>query len=321
MFKSKIDFNAFDKNNEKVVNVELNKLRGVSKVAVKKLLASEGERTPFYLIKDYFKDSNNKPLGHFLSFGVNKPMAKHFKDVELKSGKDDRRMSANPKEAAMGEAFVKLVNGKSVLHLEPTAKAKIPKGKWEAILKRLKPFLGGISATVVFEGANEVEENDLASTETNATLELKPLIVEITSLIKGKLKEDVIPNLKAKKVTEEDLSVANGLIEKINTLNRLFSQSEDDLKAIYKKHIDTLGSQLVTIQKVSRSIAGLLSNTEASSPSDFVDPEEAIFKAFMEKVAKGQATFDKKIAGIEKQINDSASAVLESGAALLQKLF
>lgn len=320
MFKSKIDFNAFDKNNDKVVNVELNKLRGLSKVAVKKLAANEGEKTPFYLIKDYFKDSNNKSLGHFLSFGISKPMAKHFKDVELKSGKDDQRMSANPKEAAMGEAFVKLVDGKSVLHLLPTAKAKVPNGKWPAILKNLKPFLGGFSATVVFEGAMAPEENASASTETSIKLDLKPFLVEITGLIKGDFKEGVISNLKAKKTTEADLAVANGLIEKIDALNLLFSESEEDLKATYQKHIDAIGSQLATIEKVRDSIAKLLSKGAPNS-LDLLDPEEAIFKAFMEKVAKGQAAFDKNIAGIEKQINASASAAIESGAALLQKLF
>ncbi|MGH1334620.1 MAG: hypothetical protein ACRBFS_00725 [Aureispira sp.] len=159
MFKSKVDFNAFDTNNEKVANLEQTKIKGLSKASVKKLVAQPGERTPFHLVLDYFKDDKDKPQGHFLCFGVNKKMDKHFQQVEMKSGKLDKSMSASQKEASMGSAFVKIDGGKKLLCLEPDAASKIPGGKWSKILKALKPYLSGLKAVISIAGEIIGEED------------------------------------------------------------------------------------------------------------------------------------------------------------------
>ena len=159
MFKSKVDFNAFDTNNEKVDNLEQPKVRQLSKASVKKLAATPGEKTAFHLILDYFKDDKGKAQGHFLGFGTNKKMDKHFQQVEMKSGKLDKSMSASQKEASMGEAFVKEENGKKLLCFEPAPESKIPGGKWPKILKSLKPYLNGLKAVVIVAGQSIGEES------------------------------------------------------------------------------------------------------------------------------------------------------------------
>ncbi len=171
MFKSKIDFNAFDKNNDKVADLELNKVKGLAKASVKKLKAQVGEHAKFHLVLDYFKDDKEKPQGHFLCFGVNKKMDKHFEQVEMKSGKLDKSMSANQKEASMGEAYVKEEAGKPILCFDPAPASKIPGGKWPKILKALKPFLNGMKAVVVIGGQEMGEEEDAGETTEETTEE------------------------------------------------------------------------------------------------------------------------------------------------------
>lgn len=158
MFKSKVDFNAFDTNNKKVKDIDEPKVKALSKNSVKKLLNSPDTRTPFHLILDYFKDDKGKGLNHFLGFGVNKKLDKHFEQVEMKSGKLDKSMSASQKEASMGEAYCKDEGGKKLLCFEPSPKSKVPKGKWPKILKGLKPFLAGAKAVVIIDGTVVGEE-------------------------------------------------------------------------------------------------------------------------------------------------------------------
>jgi hypothetical protein len=169
MFKSKIDFNAFDTNNDKVKDLEPNKVKALAKASVKKLLAQPEVRTPFHLILDYFKDDQEKPQGHFLGLGVNKKLDKHFEQVEMKSGKLDKSMSASQKEAAMGEAYSKEENGKKILCIEPHPGVKVPKGKWAKILKGLKPYLAGAKAVVVFEGQTIGDEEGDTATDEETT--------------------------------------------------------------------------------------------------------------------------------------------------------
>lgn len=169
MFKSKVDFNAFDTKNEKVKNLEETKVKALSKNSVKKLLNNPDTRTPFHLILDYFKDDKGKGLGHFVGFGVNKKLDKHFEQVEMKSGKLDKSMSASQKEASMGEAYAKEEGGKKLLCFEPSPKSKIPSGKWPKILKGLKPFLAGAKAVVVINGTVIGDETELPEETTDET--------------------------------------------------------------------------------------------------------------------------------------------------------
>merc|ERR1711937_221478 len=77
MFKCKIDLAAFDKNDTKVADIDLNKVKALSKAACKKLSAQIGEKAPFYFVKDYF-EKEGKSIGSFLAIGIHKKMEKHF---------------------------------------------------------------------------------------------------------------------------------------------------------------------------------------------------------------------------------------------------
>ena len=168
MFKSKINFNEFDTHNEKVKDLEQTKVKALSKSSVKKLAGAIEEPAPFHLIVDYFKDDKDKPSGHFLGFGLNKKLDKHFQQVEMKPGKADKRMSASQKEASMGNAYIKEEGGKKLLCFEPNPSSKIPGGKWPKILKALKTYLSGIKAVVILNG-QVVGGEDTDSTEEGAT--------------------------------------------------------------------------------------------------------------------------------------------------------
>jgi hypothetical protein len=163
-FKSKTPLNAFDKNNTSAKNLEFNSLKSITKGGVKKLAAAEEAETPFYLILDYFKDNKDKPLAHFLDFGINVKLEKHFEQVEMKPGKLDKSMSGSAKEAASGIAYVKKVNGTDTLHFQPAEQCKIPSSKWLKIIKALKPYLAGFPAIVVLG-----EEKSTLSEETTET--------------------------------------------------------------------------------------------------------------------------------------------------------
>lgn len=179
MFKSKVDFNVFDKNNTKAKDLEQTKAKALAKAGVKKLQASPETTTSFHLALNYFKDDKENSLGHFVGFGENKKLDKHFEQVEMKSGKMDKSMTASPKEASMGSAYVKTLNGKETLCFEPDANSKIPQGKWPKILKELKAWFAGVKAVAIFDGQvvedtdEEVEETttDTVEEETTNTTE------------------------------------------------------------------------------------------------------------------------------------------------------
>jgi len=167
--KSKVKFESFDLKNEKVKNPDQAQQKNLSKAAIKKLANQEGIATSFHLIFNYFKDEAGKALGHFLDVGENKKLTKHFEQVEMKSGKLDKSMSASQKEAATGQIYVKKVNGQPLVHVEPAPSCKVPGGKWGKLLKELKAQFGGMKAVVVFEGKPITSEEELE--EENAPIE------------------------------------------------------------------------------------------------------------------------------------------------------
>lgn len=171
MFKSKVDFNVFDKNNTKAKDLEQAKAKALAKAGVKKLQASPETTTSFHLALNYFKDDKEKSLGHFVGFGENKKLDKHFQQVEMKSGKMDKSMTSSPKEASIGSAYVKTLNGKETLCFEPDANSKIPQGKWPKILKELKAWFAGVKAVAIFDGqvVEDTEEEVEDTTEDTTT--------------------------------------------------------------------------------------------------------------------------------------------------------
>jgi hypothetical protein len=105
MFKCKTNIVDFDTTNGKP-NLEAAKVKTLAKAGVKKLLGQMETATPFFYVKDYFKDDTGKGIGDYLGFGNSKPLSKHFAQIEMKPGKMEKSSSAGSKEASMGKAYV-----------------------------------------------------------------------------------------------------------------------------------------------------------------------------------------------------------------------
>lgn len=171
MIKSKLKFESYDLNNEKVPNPQMAQQKNLAKAGVKKVANKDGLVTTFHLILNYFKDEAGKALGHLLDVGENKKLSKHFEQVEMKSGKLDKSMSASQKEAATGKIYVKKVNDKPIVHIEPHESCKVPAGKWAKILKELKPQFGGMKGVVVLGGTVLSDESGEEETTDEITKE------------------------------------------------------------------------------------------------------------------------------------------------------
>ena len=329
MFKSKTDFNAFDKHNEKVANVEPQKMKGLSKNAVKKLLGAPTERTSFFLILNYFQDPSGKPAGHFLDFGTNKKLAKHFEQVEMKSGKLDKSMSASQKEASMGEAYAKEENGKKLLYFEPDAASKIPSGKWTKILKELKPLINGMKAVVVLEGQviGEGEEDNTATTEETATStleegvslnELKGLFRPISKMLKETLPKEIVPRVKSKTVTPQDDQAVEELQAQVQAFLQAYEQGQEEAKTALAKVKATLEAQSPKIAQIAAAIkANTPSDTATNTVEDLPPTQEdqELLKNLEELLKKAETSlsdFDKKHQELQPDL-DSPSRPIPGG--------
>jgi hypothetical protein len=344
MFKSKIDFNAFDKNNKKVKGLDATKVKGSAKAGTKKLAkGKDGDKTVYHLILDYFQDDKGKGVGHFFDFGLNKKLSKHFEQVELKSGKVDKSMSESPKKACTGEAYIKEINGKKVVHIEPSEKSKVPKGQWPKILKSMKAFFGGLKAVVVIAGEVVEEIKDTVDgeeasqpsgdagsqpedkpTDNKSVISLvKSLFKEISGSLKNEIPQVVLPNIKSKKVSQDDLDATSSLLEKFQQLKGVYEEASDDIKAKISKHYDALTKQLPKIKKLQDAVEKLLgiSGDEEDADSDGDSEEAKSLKEFLKYVEGEIGSFDTNFSKLEEELKNAASEVIASGDDLLKELF
>jgi hypothetical protein len=293
MFKCKIDITTYDKNAKEVPNAELPKTKNLSKAAVKKLASKLGEKTNFYLAKDYF-ENKGKPVGHFLAFGISKKLAKHFIMNEMKG----KGSSGDAKSAATGEVSIKKIDGKDKLVFEPHAKCKIPAGQWPKLLKSLKTFLGGYKAVVSVNGQmieeepllpGEVEEVDDTPAGEEETFEdakaeseadedeadekapsdaknnnqivvdeIKNLIKSIGGEMKNNISSVIVPNIKSKKVSDKDLSASVNLLSDIDKLKALYNSAEDKVKSALAEHVDKIVAFAPKLEQIKSAIEKIL---------------------------------------------------------------
>ncbi|BDS15086.1 hypothetical protein [Aureispira anguillae] len=334
MFKSKTDFNAFDKNNSKVKNLEAAKTKALTKSGTKKLINKLGEKTSYHLVLDYFVDDKGKTLGHFLDLGENKKLSKHFEQVEMKAGKLDKSMSESPKKACAGFAYIELVKGKKVVHIEPNANSKIPKGKWAKILKDLKPLFGGLKAVVVLAGelieADPQEEGEdvvanaeePTKTEKPATDQIKELIVGISGILKEQLPKVVLPNVKSKNVSQEDLDITSDLFDKIEDFKAVYEEATAEIQQKIAKHYNSILNQVPKLEKIQLAVENLLgiSDNEVTEEA----PDTAEVKALKELLAYVNSEMDsieKNFTKAKDEITNAASEIIAGGEELLKALF
>ena len=359
MFKSKVDFNAFDTNNEKVKNLEETQVKALSKNSVKKLLNSPDTRTPFHLILDYFKDDKGKGLGHFVGFGVNKKLDKHFEQVEMKSGKLDKSMSASQKEASMGEAYAKEEGGKKLLCFEPSPKSKIPKGKWPKILKGLKPFLAGAKAVVIIDGTVVGDETELpeentgettdtdtqenapqeettnTSTDTteesqeptgeettdtgNLVEQFKAQLQDIANSLKQTLPKDIIPKIKDKTVEAADLEIVNDIKNKINEFEEAYTNAAENIQSKLTKMRDSIAKQAPKVDQIIQAVEKLLGSVGAEDASTTGEDTSTI-QELLDMARQGLDEFNNMFDQLKSDLENSTSEPLPEGEALLEQV-
>lgn len=324
MFKSKTDFNAFDKNNKKVKNLEITKVKARSKSASKKLQAKPETKTPFHLVLNYFKDDKDKSLGHFIDFGENKKLTKHFDQVEMKSGKLDKSMSANQKEAAAGHAYVKEENGKQKMYFEPASNCKVPKGKWPKILKGLKAFLGGLKGVVVINGevVSDEEVNNTESTteeekptETTDETGIRSLLVAISTELKQTLPKDILPKIKAKTVQPEDGTIVDGILDQISEFVETFEAATQPVKDQLQSMYDTVQKKVPQVEKIRDAIEQLLSITDKTTQED-----TSLIDELLRLAQEGIGEFDQRYDQLQQDLEEESQAPIEGGEELLKQL-
>lgn len=333
MFKSKTDFNAFDKNNDKVKNLEMTKVKALSKSASKKLQGKPEDKTPFHLILDYFKDEKDKTLGHFIDFGENKKLAKHFQQVEMKSGKLDKSMSASQKEAAAGFAYVKEENGKKVMCFEPDPNCKIPKGKWPKILKGLKSFLGGLKGVLVLDGviisdeeettepiAEETTEEETSrgtsSSETD-TSNIKNLLDVVSKELKETLPKDIIPKIKNKTVQAEDGGIVEGILDHIQEFITTFDEAAQPVKEKLQGVYDTIQKQLPQVEKIREAIEKILGSKKTTPEQSQEDT--SLLDELLRLAKEGIDEFDKRFDQLQRNLEEESQAPIAGGEAFLSE--
>lgn len=330
MFKCKIDLAAFDKNDNKVADIDLNKAKALANAGCKKLAAQKGEKTPFYVVKDYFKE-DGKSIGNFLAFGISNKMEKHFLKHEMK-GKDTA-MAKSAKEASMGMVWCEDIDGRKVLHFEPHPKSKIPLGQWPKVLKGIKHFINGMKAVLVVAGQASVEleasednaDNNADTTpneSTSVTEQIKTLIRDIGAAIKQNITAEVMPNIKQKNVTNADLDKLIAVVLNIHKLNDLYDTAEDNIKKSVKGNVDKINAYEPQLSKIVDTINYLLGQSSTTDTPDNADTnQEALDEAQLLKEAQAQLdAYKKDIGTIKNQISSMKDEDIEGGKDMLASL-
>lgn len=341
MFKSKTDFNAFDKKNEKVDNTKITKVKGFSKAGTKKLMGKIGERTSYHLILDYFVDDKGKVEGHFLDLGENKKLRKHFEQVEMKSGKLDKSMSETPKKACAGEVYIEEIKGSKVVHFQPSESSKVPKAQWPKVLKTLKPFLNGLKAVVVLGGvvvgAEDEDKDESTSPEsttedntqqtdvdsTSVILKIKELVLGITGILKEELPKAIVPNIKAKKVSQKDADITDDLFSKLDELTAMYENAGSDIQQKIQKHYDSILNQVPKLEKIRTALNNLLAVSEKDTSTEEPKDTEEVkqLKELLAYATKETDAIWENFNKTRREISKAVSQVIEGGDQLLKALF
>lgn len=349
MFKSKINFDEFDTNNEKVKNLEYAKVKNLSKASVKKLLAKPEGRAPFYMIVDYFKDEQDKPLGNLLCFGINKKLTKHFEQVEMKSGKLDKRMSANQKEASMGEAYAKEENDKYIIYFEPSTASKVPGGKWPKILKALKPFLAGKKALVSIGGQIIGGEEETGGAPTEASVEgetpeettqdnttdtaqdtttdtttlaaaFKAQLEEISAYLKQTLPKEILPKIKDRSVEAADLDLVQEIKDKMTAFETSYQEAAETIQSKLTKMRDSIAQQAPKVDQIFQAVERLLGGAASSDASPETAEEDSLIDELLARAKEGLEQFNSVYGQLKTDLEQSEEEPIEGGDALLETI-
>ena len=354
MFKSKLDFNAFDRHNDKVKDLEMNQVQAQSKSSVKKMKAKPDVKTDFHLIDGYFKNEQGKVLGGLVDFGFHKKLTKHFLQVEMKPGKPNKRMSDSPKHAATGQSFVTEEGGKKVLCFEPHPASKIPNGKWPKILKSLKAYFAGLKTKVILDGTvieEEAPQDDITETpltEDNTTEESSPeqpvtdtteeeataaapkdLKTQVESIVNGlkkTLPKEIVPRMKSRSVEPNDAVVVEDLLGDMQAFKERFETLQTSAKNKIQQVFDVVERQYSQVERIYQTIQDLLDGnttvdpTETENTVDDIEEDTSLLEELLQQVKDGIGSFDKIYKNLKKDLEDSNEEPIVGGDQFLENI-
>jgi hypothetical protein len=120
--------------------------------------------------------------------------------------------------------------------------------------------VGQGGAETVSEDSPAVETPTEETPQENVSVvdEIKGLIKGISATMKDTILANVVPNVKSKEVTEEDLESSSGVLIDIERLGELYESAEERVKNALAKHVEKINSYKPKIEKIKGAIEKIL---------------------------------------------------------------
>jgi hypothetical protein len=145
--------------------------------------------------------------------------------------------------------------------------------------------------------------------------EIKNLIVTIGNAMKDTISTTVVPNVKRKEVSDNDMKLSVDLMAEIEKLKLLYDSAEEKVKKSVSKHYDKILTYIPQLDKIKSAIEKLLG---ASTDSDDKSDEGAVQKnKEMEDFLKYMA---KKGGELKAELSKAGDTVIAEGKELLDML-
>jgi hypothetical protein len=179
---------------------------------------------------------------------------------------------------------------------------------------------------IISKGETVVEET--AQTEDTTTTgadiidagaavadEIKNLIVTIGNAMKDTISSTVVPNVKRKEVSENDMKMSVDLMAEIEKLKKLYDSAEEKVKKSVSKHYEKILTYIPQLDKIKGAIDKLLGTS--TDTDDKSDKEAAQKNKEMEDFLKYMA---KKGGELKAELSKAADTVIAEGKELLDML-
>jgi DNA repair ATPase RecN len=129
----------------------------------------------------------------------------------------------------------------------------------------------------------------------------------------------VVPNIKNKNVTDEDLTISSEILTDIEKLSELFEAAEDKVKNALGKHVDKINSYKPKVEKIKSAIEKILPtlsevvDTVVDSVEEIIDDIANLFTSSpeAEEALNGQR---------EKMNDDALQGVIKTATSFLSNL-
>lgn len=295
-----LKFNAYKKQYFK--NAVLNKAKGGLVLTIFDIGAEK--KTCAFVPFNKYKDAENA----FKAW-------KAIKDTNLKK-------SAN-KVALVKVSTQKGEEGTVEVVLDIVKGFKNPK-KIEAAAR---PLFDLVEKGLKVTGTTEEEENESTADldSKSIAVQIKELVLGITGILKEELPKAIVPNIKAKKVSQKDADITNDLFTKLDELKAVYETAGSDIQQKIGKHYDSIMNQVPKLEKVKAALNNLLGISEGNkdvTKEDTNDSEEV--KQLKKLLAYATKETDAIWASFNKtkdEVSKASSQAIKGGDQLLKALF